>query len=200
MNQPSILVRLCGTRIAAIPLALTGMWLVYAWTQGRTSCWLALMGFFMTVRTIGCVRQRNRYNAWRKQWDAIGTFGKPPAPHRSKSQWHIATLGAMALVIGIIVLGPQAAAENPQLEALLTWLWLLSGVFLAVRFVISIRNLVAKRRMQSDAEGEPKDHIVALALDRTLDSPSREDARRNLPNYAACILNRRGEQNNGPDG
>jgi hypothetical protein len=188
MNQPSIIVRVAGSPLAAIPLTLGGAWLILMWAQGRASVWLALLGCFVAVRTISSVRQRNRYNAWRKQWESVGTFGKA-TPRRPLRAWRWATVLASLLFIGIIAFKPTAPG-SPELQHELMWLWLCSGVFLIGRLVIGIGRRVFNRRNSSAGSAKLEAAPVSLMLSRTVDSPSRETAMRNLPEYAARVLNR----------
>jgi hypothetical protein len=192
MNQPSIIVRLCGSLGMAIPLTLTGLWLIYGWTQGSDSVWHAMIGCFITVKTLACIKQLNRYNAWRKQWDAFGTFGKAPQQKKPVRPWRAISIVAPLLFVGIIVLGPQVAADNPELQNLLMGLWLLCGLFLAARSVIGVRKLIMRPRAKGYVSAKPEDHVVTCTLGGTLDSPSRAQATANLPDYAARILSRGG--------
>lgn len=186
MNQPSIIVRVAGSPFAAIPLALGGMRLIFMWTQGRASMWLALIGCFVAVRTISSVRQRSRYKAWQKQWESVGTFGNAP-PRRQKRGLRLATILASALFIGIIAYGPQVS-DNPQIHNALVWVWLLCAMFLATTVVMGIGRLIMKRRNTNVETAKQEVAPVSLMLSRTVDSPSREMAVKNLPEYAARIL------------
>jgi len=189
MNQPSVIVRVAGSPVGAIPLTLGGVWLVFMWTQGRASGWLALIGFLVVVRTISFVNQRRRYKAWRKEWESVGNFGKaPPVRPKRGSRW--ATVLAGALFIGIIACLPQLA-NHPQLQNALTWLWLLCGIFLIARLVIAIGRRVFKRRSRNIERAKQEIAPVSWMLSRTVDSPSRETAVRSLPEYVARILNQR---------
>jgi hypothetical protein len=188
MNQPSIIVRLAGAPIAAIPLTLGGIWLIFMWTQGRASVWLALLGCFVAVRTISSVRQRSRYKAWRRQWESVGNFGKAP-PRRPIRLWRLATIIAAVLFIGIIAFKPSGPS-SPELQNALMWLWLLCGTFLAARLLIGVGRRVFKRRGNNAGKAKLEAVPVSLMLSRTVDSPSRETAVRNLPEYAARMLNR----------
>jgi hypothetical protein len=188
MNQPSIIVRVAGSPVAAIPLTLGGMWLIFLWTQGRASVWLAVVGCFIAVRTISAIRQRSRYNAWRRQWESVGNFGKTP-PRRPIRLWRLATVIAAVLFVGIIAFKPSGPS-SPELLNALMWLWILCGIFLAARFVIGIGRRVFNRRGSNAGRAKLEASPVSLMLSRTVDSPSRETAVRNLPEYAARILNR----------
>jgi hypothetical protein len=190
MNQPSIIVRVAGTPVFAIPLTLAGMGLIFMWTQGRASVWLALLGCLIAVRTISSFRQRRRYKSWRKQWDSIGNLGK--APGRPMDRKRFATLLAVVLFIGIFAFGPQAAGESTELQNVLTFIWFLCGIFLFGKLVLGIGRLVMKRRKGSTGTPKSENEVmpVSLMLSSTVDAPSREMAVRSLPEYAARILNR----------
>jgi uncharacterized membrane protein len=117
MNRPSIYVRMAGSPLLGIPLALGGMWLIFVWTQGGRSVWFALIGCFLILRTISCAKQVRRYKAWRKEWDAMGTQGQQPA-HRNKHAGLTVTVIAAALCVVIVVYWQQLA-DQPQLQTAL---------------------------------------------------------------------------------
>lgn len=188
MNRPSIIVRLTGSPVAAIPLTLGGVWLVFMWTQGRASLWLALMGFVLAVRTISLVRQYRRYKNWRKQWESVGTFGKEPA-RRPKNWLRRATILASVLFIGTIACLPLVA-NKPQLQNYLMWICFLCGIFLIARFAIGIVRRTVKHRHRNAVKAKRDAAPVSLMLSKTVDSPSREMAVGSLPEYAARILHR----------
>lgn len=186
MKPPSILVRVAGSPVAAIPLTLWGVWWIFLWAQGRGSVLLALIGFFVVVRTISCVRQRRRYKAWRKEWESVETTS--PAPVRRQKRLRVATVVAAVLFVGLIVCGPHVT-DNPDLNNALVWLWLLCGIFLVARLLIGIGRLVMKRRNQNAERAKRDAAPVSWMLSTTVDSPSRQMAVRSLPEYAARILN-----------
>jgi hypothetical protein len=161
MNRPSIIVRAAGSPVAAIPLTLGGVWLVFMWTQGHASLWLALMGFVLAVRTISSVRQCRRYKAWRKQWESVGTFGKEPA-RRPKNLLRRATILASVLFIGTIACLPQVA-DNPPLQTILISVCFLCSIFLIARVVIGI----VRRGFNPPAQerGDSKTRCRARVLD-----------------------------------
>ncbi len=188
MNKPSIIVRTAGSPVVAIPLTLGGMSLIFMWTQGRASVWLALAGLFVVVRTFSSVRQRRGYNAWLRQWESVGTFGKA-TPRRPVRPWRWMTVLASLLFIGIVVFKP-AAPSSPELQQALMWIWLCCGAFLVARLVIGIGRWVFKRRGSNAERAKLEAAPVSLMLSRTVDSPSREMAVRSLPEYAARVLSR----------
>ncbi len=188
MKKPSIFVRAAGSPVAAIPLALGSVWMIMMWTQGRASVWLALMGCGVAMRTISSVKQRKRYNTWHAQWKAVGTFSKPPERRRVPVlRW--ATLLAVTLCIGIIACW-QDVPDNPQVQDGLRWLWFLCAIFLIGRFASGIGQLVVKRMKPNAGKPNHDAAPVSCMLSRTVDSPSREMAVKNLPDYAARILSR----------
>jgi Na+-transporting methylmalonyl-CoA/oxaloacetate decarboxylase gamma subunit len=187
MNPPSILVRVAGSPVAAIPLTLGGVWWILLWAQGRGSVLFALIGFSVVARSISCVRQRRRYKAWRKEWESVETSSQAPA--RQQKRLRVATVLAAALFVGLIVCGPQVT-DNPDLNNALMWLWLLCGIFLVVRLLIGIGRLVMKRRSRNVEKAKQEAAPVSWMLSATVDSPSREMAVRSLPEYAARILGR----------
>jgi hypothetical protein len=93
------------------------------------------------------------------------------------------------LFIGIVVFKPTVPG-SPELEHALMWLWLCCGVFLIARLFIGIGRRVFKRRNGNAGRAKLEAAPVAVMLSRTLDSPSREMAVRNLPEYAARVLSR----------
>lgn len=188
MNQPSITVRIAGTPLVGVPLILGGLWLMFMWTQGRASLFLALLGCFVALKTISSLKRVRRYKAWLKEWDAAGTPGTAPA-RRSTGGWRWATVLASLLFAGIIVCYPNAAG-NPELQNALLWLWLFCGIFLIARFVRGIWKFIRKRRSRNEEKADREVEPVSWMIGRTVDSPSRQAAVKSLPGYAARILNR----------
>ena len=188
MNQPSIIVRVAGTPVFAIPLTLAGMWLIFMWTQRGASVWLALLGCFIAVRTVSSVKQRRRYQAWRKQWDSMGKSDK--APRRPIDRKRFATSVALVLFIGIFAFGPQVAGDRTELQNVLTLIWFLCGIFLFGKLVLGIGRLVTRHRKGNTGTPESRNDVmpVSLMLSGTADAPSREMAMRSLPEYAARVL------------
>jgi beta-lactamase regulating signal transducer with metallopeptidase domain len=188
MKRPSFVACVAGHPAAAIPLTLVGVWMILLWTNGHTSIWLPLVGFFVVIQTLSSAMHRRRYKAWRKEWESVGNFDKaPPVRQKRRSRWTTAL--AAVLFIGIIACLPQLT-NHPQLQNALTWLWLLCGIFLIARLVIAIGRRIFKRRSRNVERAQQEVAPVSWMLGRTLDSPSREMAVRSLPEYAARILNR----------
>jgi hypothetical protein len=168
----------------AIPLTLCGGYMIFLWSQGQASFWLALMGCFVVLRTIGCVGQLRRYKAWRKEWDSVGTFGNQPIrKHRV-----IPALTVLALIVFLgTPLLPQGMV-GPEIYTALARLWLVSAIFLATRVLTGICRRVLRHRKKNIETAKRDAEPVSLMLTTTLDSPSRETAVRNLPEYAARVL------------
>ena len=114
----------------------------------------------------------------------------------------LATFLALVLFIGIFAFGPQVAGDRAELQNVLTLIWFFCGIVLFGKLALGIGRLVIKLRKGNAATPESENYVmpVSLMVSSTADAPSREMAVRSLPEYAARILNRRGEQNNGPNG
>ena len=140
MNRPSLSVRIAGSPLAGIPLTLGGGWLILSWSEGHAPLWFALIGFFVIAKTFSSVKQVKRYKAWLKEWNSVGTFGQQPAKQKNRALL-VLTLLAAALLFGIIAFWPQAA-EKPQLQNALVWVWLSCGLFLVARLVMAISRLI----------------------------------------------------------
>ena len=184
MNRPSLSVRVAGSPLVGIPLTLGGGWMILSWSEGHAPLWFALIGFFVIAKTFSSVKQVKRYKAWLKEWNSVGTFGLQPAKQKNRTLL-VLTLLAAALFIGILAYWPQAA-EKPQLQNALVWIWLSCDLFLLARLLVGLGRLVRKRR---DRNAKTDSEPVAWMLSRTVDSPSREMAVRSLPEYAARVLN-----------
>jgi hypothetical protein len=187
MNRPSLSVRIAGYPLGGIALVLLGGWMMLSWYQGQASFFFALIGFFVIAKTLASLMKMKRYQAWLKEWNSVGTFGQEPAKPRRRSLRGI-TLLAAALFVGILAYWPQTA-DRPQLQNELAWVWFSCGVFLLGRLLISIGRLVRKRNAAKAARLGDEAVPVAWMLTGTVDSPSREMAVRNLPEYAARVLN-----------
>ena len=184
MKQPSIFVRTAGSSVVAASLIACGAWLIIAWTQGRATGWAALMGLFVLGKAISSARQMKLYKAWRKEWNSVGTFGKEPAKRKMRPL-RMLTFTAAGLFIGVLGCWPQTAGR-PHLQDLLVWVWLCCGLFLLARPIVSVGRLISKRRHRL---GKSDAAPVSWMLGGASDSPSREAAKRRLPEYAARVLN-----------
>jgi len=76
-------------------------------------------------------------------------------------------------------------ADRPPLQHLLVWVWLACGLFLIARLIVGVGRLIIKRRdriRKSDAAP------VSWMLSGAMDAPSRMEAMKRLPEYAARVL------------
>ena len=183
MRKPSTFVRHAGSPVAATALILGGAWLIIAWAQGHAPSWAALLGLIALGKAISSARRMKLYNAWLKEWNAVGTFGKEQPKPKARP---LRTLTFTAAWLFVAITGyAHQIAGRPHLLHLVAWIWLGCGLFLLARLVAGVRRLISKRR---DRIGKSDAAPVSWMLGATMDSPSRESAERRLPEYAARVL------------
>jgi hypothetical protein len=178
MRQPSTFVRNAGSPVAAMSLIVGGAWLIIMWTQGHAPGWSALLGLFVMGKAISAARQRKLYNAWLKEWNSVGAFGQQPAKPKKHASRALVLIAA-SLVIGLFTFWPVVAGR-PHLRIEL--IWIICGLCILARLLVIIR------RRSRGAQGVTT--CVSWMLGGALDSPSRKEATRRLPEYAARVLTR----------
>jgi hypothetical protein len=181
MKQPSRFVRIAGSPVMAWALTMCGVCLIIAWANGRASFLTALFGWFAIGKAISSVRRMNIYNAWLKEWNAVGTFGRQPAKPKKRISKTLTRLVAW-LFFGMTAYSPWAAGD-PQVWHVLFWTWIACALFLLARLVMRISTLITNRR-----KGKGGVVPVSWMLSATVDSPSRRVAEKRLPEYAARVL------------
>ena len=66
------LVRLAGSPLIALVLFVLYGMAILGWYQGHLAWWLALGAVGAAIRTLGAVRQVQRYKTWVSNWRAMG--------------------------------------------------------------------------------------------------------------------------------
>jgi hypothetical protein len=195
MTPPSSLARLSALPPVTLALFLGYGAVMFGWYEGHIAWWLALGAAGAAMRTLSAVGQVRRYKAWAAQWQAMGAPLHAPRPQKKK------TGGWMRITVAALLLGaipaylPQikSNAAIPNSEAVATALmvlWLVTGLYLLWKSVAGVCRVInrssarSKARRQAEAEAAP----VAWLLPCASSSPSREEAQRNLPDYAARLI------------
>lgn len=177
MKQPSQSVRMAGSPAGASVLAICGVLMIDAWVQGPASIWIAVVGLALITNAFSSRRKMKIYNAWRKEWNSVGTFGRQPAKQRKRVLPTLMLLG-LSLFIGFVTFWP-AAVGRPHLRNEL--LWAFCGLCV-------LAALVASARRRRNGRGQGDGVIVSWMLSGAVDSPSRKEATKRLPEYAARVL------------
>jgi hypothetical protein len=178
MKQPPRSVRLSGSRLGAATLSVCGVLMIDAWAQGPASFWIALIGLALIFNAFSSRRRVKIYNAWLKEWNSVGTFGRQPAKRKKRILPALTLLG-LSLFIGFVTFWPEATGR-PDLRN--EMLWAFCGLCVLV-------GIVARARRRSRNGGVPGDAaIVSWMLSGAMDSPSRKEATKHLPEYAARVL------------
>jgi len=178
MKEPPRSVRLSGSRLGAATLSVCGVLMIDSWAQGPASFWIALIGIALIINAFSSRKQVRIYNAWLKEWNSVGTFGRQPAKPR-KRVLPTLTMLALSLLIGIVTFWPQTAG-GPQVRNDLIW---------AFCGLCVIAALVANaRRRRRNSRGQGGSAPVTWMLGGAVDAPSRTEATKRLPEYAARVL------------
>ena len=168
MTRPSWLVRLAGSPAGSVLVILFCGCTIAGWWEGLIRGWVAFAAAWIILQTISARKQVRRYNAWVGEWREMGGESVPAARKRSPAKlWG----GAVVLVAVLLAIG-WLFPKQPQL---------------ASRLIPRLRRRSGKRAAvkQAKAEAEP----VAWVVDRASSSPSRAEAEKNLPEYAARLFN-----------
>jgi len=191
MNRPGALTRLAGNPSVTI-LLFAGCGAVLAgWHQGKLQWWFALLAVGAATKTAGAFGQMRKYKAWSAQWEEMGAQKKPvpaaPAADKKKKGRGQGLKVVLALALFIVItqiFPPPAGFDLTRPEVIVALLCLLCPVLVLLQAMI--------RRIRSKEPQATKDSAAAVSwmLSSTVDSPSRETAVRNLPEYAARILSR----------
>jgi hypothetical protein len=155
------------------------------WTQGSVPWWLALAALWAAVKTAGAVRQVRSYKAWESDWKAMSGESEPlpQRPKRSIGEW---------LLIGTAGLLLVAIPHSPALQGHgeLAVLWCVAGLYLVWKLLRLSRLFPTRRSLRSAAPERRKAEAapVAWLVPCAASSPSRLEAERELPEYAARLI------------
>lgn len=198
MNAPTSATRFIGTTRNANALYLLSGLAVFGWFGGAVPWWLGIMAlcFIGTVRK--AVQDVRRYDAWAADWQAMGRPGSSPRPVAKPSfhmrylktpPWLCVTIAALSLMMIPVVMA--APGTDASLSKLLTGLWLWSALYLVWKLAARLRCALFKPAGAKSAVNRKNDaaaDVVEWALPRASSSPSRADAVRRLPEYAARVM------------
>jgi hypothetical protein len=193
MNRPSLSARVAASVPGAIVMFLVCAALVSGWYQGQFPWWLALGAMFGALHTIDAIQRVRRYRAWRTQWNAMG--GDAPVKKRGGTLTKVAaTIAVLAL---LAMAGARDDANIQSDQALMVGLPVMFGassLYLLASLALVLvrpRRQAARRRSEAQKEkarAEAEAAPVTWLLPPSGSSPSREEATRNLPEYAAKLL------------
>jgi hypothetical protein len=196
MNRPNAYVRWAGSKTGVSVLALVGLVLSAGVLDGDLPWWAALGALVAFSNAVNCPAQMRAYDDWVAQWRmmATGSDTAPEAPGkkpRRKRNAALDVLVGVALLVGVPWLGSQAADTAGE-KQFLAVLWLVDVgylVFLAVRGILRRRK--ARSAAKSTAAEQPeKDAPVAWVMSCAAESPSRDEAMMELPEYSARLMER----------
>jgi hypothetical protein len=191
MKRPGALTRLAGNPSVSILLFAGCGAVLLGWHQGKLQWWFALLALVVAIKTADAFGQMRKYNVWSAQWEEMGAQKRtvPAAQAADKKRkgrgQGLRVVLALALFIGITqIFPPPVGFDLTRPEVIAALLCLLYPILVVLRAII--------RRVRRKAPGTTNDNAapVSCMLSRTVDSPSRDTAVRNLPEYAARILNR----------
>ncbi len=184
MTRPSWLVRLAGSPAGSVLVILFCGCIIAGWWEGLIRGWVAFAAAWIILQTISARKQVRRYNAWVGEWREMGGESVPAARKRSTAKlWG----GAVVLVAVLLAIGRLFPKQPQQGEAFAVVWCPAFAALLASRLIPLLRRRSGKRAAvkQAKAETEP----VAWVVGRASSSPSRAEAEKNLPEYAARVLN-----------
>jgi hypothetical protein len=192
MNRPGALVRFAGWPPLTVMIFGVCAVAVAGWYRGPLPWWFAVLAAGVAVKTAGAFVKRRNYNAWAAQWDAMTAEKKSDAgrPAREKKKISVqayAIIAALALffVLPSCFQRPEGLGDITRPEVAV---WLLCGLYPVFVLVRPMIRRVRSKETQTTTDSAAA--AVSWMLRNTVDSPSREMAVRNLPEYAGRILSR----------
>jgi hypothetical protein len=194
MNRPNVLVRLAGWPPLTVMIFGVSAVAVAEWYGGKLPWWFALLAAGVAAKTAGAFVKRRNYNAWAAQWDAMAGEQKSNAgrPAREKKKIRGQAYAVIAAVV-LFVLIPRffPRTDGPvDITRPEVAVWLLCGLYPVFALMRAMIRLVRRKAPRTEKGNAAP---VSWMLRSTVDSPSREAAVRNLPEYAARILSRGGQ-------
>lgn len=213
MNRPTFSTRVAGSRWGALLLSVVFAGLMFSWYQGGGApWWLALVAAVGILKVFAAMGKMRRYNAWLKDWTgmteeeepprraegsrggilkrgSVGASGERRTPRRKLWKpltWAAALL--LTLPVWMAVFGAKPSGGSAAL-------WFASLLFLLCRLLARLSRLLLRRdaphgQARAVAEVRGGGHVACL-LSVPSSSPSRADAERQLPEYAARLLTER---------
>jgi hypothetical protein len=191
MNRPNVFVRVAGSPLPALALFVGYAAIVVGWYQNNVPWWLALGAVGAALRTLSALGQVRRYKAWAAEWNAMGAPLRtpPPSPKRASRGWVFIT-GAVLLLLTIPPFMLQIRSNNEQLATALLWLWGAVCLYLVWKCFGQVLRAFMRSRTRSKVRRQAKEEAspVEWLVGQASSSPSREEAQRKLPEYAAACL------------
>lgn len=185
MTRPSWLVRLAGSPAGSVLLILFCGCIIEQWCEGAIHGWVALAAAWIILQTVSARKQMRRYNAWVAEWREMGGESVPAAGKRSPAKlW-----GGAVVLVAVLLTLRWLFPNQPQQGHAFAVVWCFAFAVLVVfRLVLLLRRRSGKRAVlkQAKSEAEP----VTWVVGRASSSPSRAEAEKNLPEYAARVLSR----------
>lgn len=186
-----------------------------SWYLGHVPGWAAIVAFLVGVKIFAVMARARHTKAWEKQWQAMreeetrpaaSSPASMPAGRRSRRRIFRAlpvtlALSAVLLIPALVSLAPPAPVHDwgggvtytplpaPHVAEwrAVWWSALLYLVFALVR--VLWRRLKKSKPVAVDGTRDTQaDGFVSCLVRRPAVSPSRLDASRDLPEYAAALL------------
>jgi hypothetical protein len=191
MNRPSLSVRLAGSPAGATLLLIASAIAALGWCQGHVPGVLAIVAVAGAWRTLKAVVLMRRYKTWLADWQAMGADDDEPQPRVTKTRgrgWVLVT-GAALLVLSIPpCLTPVGTPARPS-DRWLAVLWLAACLYLVFALVRAVvRRVMRGRKGKAEKAEQGEAAPVAWLVARASSSPSRAEAERELPQYAARLI------------
>ena len=168
---------------------------VVGWYQGSVSWWLALGAVGAAGKTVGAMGRLRRYKAWCAQWQAMSADGAPVRREKKHGRARLVVAALLFVAVPVclpLVRGNEAIPDREAVIAALAWLWLGCGFYLVFRLAWALWGLFRRGvvRQAERSAGKEEAAPVGLLVGLPGSSPSRAEAARNLPEYAARLIKR----------
>ena len=196
MKSPSTMTRFIGTQpVPALLCAGVGL-IILAWISGAVPWWVGIMALFFGGTVVNDAQKVKAYDAWFAQWQAMGGVSaslraekKPPS--RGRLTLQAGVLGFVAWVVWNMV----PAGQKPSQGESVVWCVMVFGcVWSTCRLLAAFRREGAGSvavTKKTATETKSTNEVVEWSLPPASSSPSRLNAVRNLPEYAASLLKER---------
>jgi hypothetical protein len=193
MNPPIAMTRLIGTPRVAAVLYVGLALIVLGWMGGAVPWWVGIVALCGVGTVRKAVQDVKRYDAWASQWRAMGGAPAAAKPTNRPSSRGMLTAQsvAFAFMAWIIWNMTPPGQRTPDGQALM-WFLMMGGFFWS-----TWRLIASSRRRRGKAKARPTSRtkettreadVVEWILPPASASPSRSDATRKLPEYAARLI------------
>lgn len=176
MRPPGFLTALIGHPVIALLIFVSAAAVGYFWLAGDLTGWAAFGALVIAASTAKASDRVNKYNAFKREWDAMGGRAATRRPLRIGGLRYVLGVGAW-LFMAMLALD---AWDDPGLQWVAWLFWAGSAAMIVAAAYRLVRGPSGLGRGSTDS--------VRVCLPPARFSPSREDSRRAIPAYCQALF------------